>query len=154
MYHLSLLRHCSGDFRLSSYCDKITYIPQYDSIPSATTPQWITEPHSLSVSFSDTAIEQLYPSTSFPIRYSLMTCRHTYLPKLKFFKEFESLRLTIEDVLISDIRSVYRKKKCVDEISLHYNIPKIPCWPKQVIWVPHRCVERAMYCWRYNCKRR
>eukprot|EP00026_Physarum_polycephalum_P010371 Phypoly_transcript_10533.p1 GENE.Phypoly_transcript_10533~~Phypoly_transcript_10533.p1 ORF type:complete len:355 (+),score=31.54 Phypoly_transcript_10533:68-1132(+) len=80
------------------------YIPQYDSIPDATTPQWVTEPSQLTtVAFTDCALQSL----------------NEYLPYLKHFNDVAQLRKTIEDVVLSDIRSVYRKKKCADEVSFH-----------------------------------
>ena len=130
--HFILILFCFCLFFLSS-----KDIPQYDSIPDATTPPWVTEPSRLTtVVFTDNALQSLYlsslPSPPFPHlpspTPSFLSVSHlsssffdifsdTFLPFLKHFKSVAQLRKTIEDVVLSDIRSVYRKQKCADEVS-------------------------------------
>jgi len=90
------------------------YIPQYDAIPEATTPPWITAASSplTSVVFSEKSLQLL----------------EEFLPKLKHFKNLDELRKTIEDLLLSDIRSVYRKQKCADELfGFHLDNLNVQC---------------------------
>ena len=165
-------------------------IPQYDSIPDATTPPWVTEPSRLTtVVFTDNALQSLYlppfphlpsPTPSFLSVSHLSSSffdivSDTFLPFLKHFKSVAQLRKTIEDVVLSDIRSVYRKQKCADEISsiilyfhfislhlvlfypilFHSNLFLFILFFDEVIviWFSHGLVEYPVYCRWQLCER-
>jgi len=91
------------------------YIPQYDSIPNAVTPEWIHAPSALTeVVFEEKAEEQL----------------KEYFFKLKKFrgKSVEDVRQTIKEVLLADPRSAYRKSKCAEELfGFHLDVLNIQC---------------------------
>jgi len=78
------------------------YIPDYDCVKDSVAPQWITAPPRTllsAIKFTEEALTQL----------------QSFLPKLQHYSSLEEVKKAIEEVLTQDPRSVYWKKKCVEE---------------------------------------
>jgi mRNA-degrading endonuclease RelE of RelBE toxin-antitoxin system len=71
------------------------YLPEYDSLPQAVTPQWILHTPSQfnSIHWSDTAFSQL----------------ESHLDHLEFYHNSKELKETIDQIVKLDIRSVNQK---------------------------------------------
>ena len=76
------------------------YIPQYDSLPNAVSPNWITEAPRAKldkVSFTPQAESQL----------------RDMIPKLRFYNSYDEITQAIEELLVQDPRSVHFKVNTV-----------------------------------------